>query len=93
MMKQKRNFEKQINDLSGIEFQYGDYEDLYDDYKNCLFYCDIPYARTKQYNTSLNFDYKRFWSWAELMSQNNIVLVSEYQVPEEWDQYLGKTAS
>ncbi len=80
----KRNFIKQMPDLTGIDFISGDYKELYTDYENCLFYCDIPYKGTKQYNTSLNFDYDRFWSWADLMSEKNIVLVSEYQAPDEW---------
>lgn len=73
----------------------GDYKELYIGYENCLFYCDIPYKGTKQYNTSLNFDYDRFWTWANLMSENNIVLVSEYQAPDEWkviwEKELAKT--
>lgn len=81
----KRNFIKQTSDLLGIDFLCGDYKKLYTGYENCLFYCDIPYNGTKQYNTSLNFDYDRFWSWASLMSEKNIVLVSEYQAPDEWE--------
>ena len=74
-----------------ISFKYGDYEELYsDDIYDCLIYCDIPYKDTKQYNTSLNFDYDRFWNWAERMSEKNIVLVSEYQAPDKWGVYLGK---
>ena len=81
----KRNLLSQINSLDEIEFKCGDYEELYsDDIYDCLIYCDIPYKDTKQYNTSLNFDYDRFWNWAERMSEKNIVLVSEYQAPDNW---------
>ena len=52
---------------------------------DCLFYCDIPYKDTKKYGTSKNFDYDRFWDWAEMMSERNIVLVSEYQTPDNWE--------
>ena len=76
----------QIDSLNDIEFKYGDYEELYsDDIYDCLIYCDIPYKDTKQYNTSLNFNYDRFWNWAERMSEKNIVLVSEYQAPDNWE--------
>lgn len=76
----------QISSLDGIEFWCGDYEELYgDDICNCLIYCDTPYKDTKQYNTSLNFDYDRFWNWAERMGEKNIVLVSEYQAPDNWE--------
>lgn len=82
----KRNLLAQIDLLDEIEFRCGDYEELYGkDTYDCLIYCDIPYKNTKQYNTSLNFDYDRFWNWAERMSDKNIVLVSEYQAPDNWD--------
>lgn len=81
----KRNLFAQIDSLNGIKFQHGDYSQLYSkDLYNCLLYCDIPYKNTKQYNTSLNFDYDKFWNWAEMMSEKNIVLVSEYQAPDNW---------
>lgn len=82
----KRNLLSQLDSLNGIEFKCGDYEELYgDDIYDCLIYCDIPYKDTKQYNTSLNFNYDKFWRWAERISEKNIVLVSEYQAPSEWE--------
>lgn len=84
----RRNFEEQIPRLHGIEFIYGDYKELYPleaNIENCLLYCDIPYKDTKQYDTSKNFNYDAFWHWAEEMSANNILLVSEYTAPEEWE--------
>lgn len=68
-----------------IQFQCGDYEELYSDKIDCLLYCDIPYYGVKQYGTSKNFDYDRFWNWAEKMSEKNIVLVSEHKAPLGWD--------
>ena len=82
----KRNFIEQIPNLRDIIFQYGDYNKLYGcDMHDCLFYCDIPYKDTKKYGTSKNFDYDRFWNWAEMMSERNIVLVSEHQAPDNWE--------
>ena len=81
----KRNLLLQIPKLKDIYFQYGDYEELYSNVHDCLLYCDIPYKNTKQYGTSKDFDYNRFWSWAEEMSKNNIVLVSEHVSPENWE--------
>lgn len=82
----KRNFISQINALNDITFKIGDYKNLYnEDICDYLFYCDIPYQNTKQYNTSLNFDYERFWDWATKMSEKNIVIVSEYQAPSNWE--------
>lgn len=45
----------------------------------------FQYYGVKQYGTSKNFDYDRFWKWAEKMSEKNIVLVSEHKAPSEWD--------
>lgn len=81
----KRNLLEQIPQLQDIKFQHGDYENLYSDAVDCLLYCDIPYKNTKQYGTSKNFDYDRFWSWAERMSEKNIVLVSEHEAPSGWE--------
>lgn len=80
----KRNLLDQLNHLKGIEFQYGDYEELYSSTKNTLIYCDPPYQNTKKYGVSKNFDYERFWKWAERMSNNNIVLISEHIAPDGW---------
>lgn len=80
----RRNLLAQIPQLSDIQFQCGDYGDLYSDCNGCLIYCDIPYENTKQYGTSKNFDYKRFWKWAENKSSNNIVIVSEHNAPNNW---------
>ena len=81
----KRNLLDQLPRLQNIQFQYGDYEDLYSDKIECLFYCDIPYKGVKQYESSKNFNYDRFWSWAEKMSEKNIVLVSEHEAPSKWE--------
>lgn len=80
----KRNLLEQIPSLDNIQFLYGDYEDLYSNQNNCMFYCDIPYKGTKQYGSSKNFDYDRFWKWANKMSEKNIVLVSEHEAPSDW---------
>lgn len=80
----RRNFLSQLNRLNKISFLCGDYEELHSDKSGCLIYCDIPYKGTTQYSTSIGFDYERFWNWAEKMSENNIVLVSEYNAPDGW---------
>lgn len=80
----KRNLENQITSLKDIKFLHGDYADLWSDAKNSLIYCDIPYQGTKQYGISKNFDYDRFWDWAEEMNKYNVVLVSEHKAPHQW---------
>ena len=81
----KRNLLEQIPYLKNIKFQCGDYKELYSNVSDCLLYCDIPYKNTKQYGTSKNFDYDRFWSWTKNMSEKNIVLVSEHTAPDDWE--------
>lgn len=78
-----RNIEKQLDKLRDVEFRYGDYKQ-YSHIKNCLIYCDIPYKNTTQYGTSKTFNHDDFWEWARKMSMNNIVLISEYNAPDDF---------
>ena len=90
----KRNILIQAKDLKGIAFKYGDYTQ-FSDYKNTLIYCDIPYARKKQYATSKNFNHSLFYDWVRKMSVNNIVVVSELSAPNDfkciWQQQVTRT--
>ena len=49
--------------------------------ENSVVYCDIPYygTRTQQYKAGSDFDYDRFYEWAE--KQDNIY-ISEYNMPD-----------
>lgn len=90
----KRNIEKQAKNLKKIKFKYGDYTQ-FSNTKNSLIYCDIPYKDTTQYSTSKNFDYDAFWQWARKMSNDNIVIVSEHNAPDDfkciWKQEVTRT--
>lgn len=46
-----------------------------------VIYCDIPYENTNKYNKAEDFDYERFYTWAE--SQTAPVFVSSYQMPND----------
>ena len=48
-----------------------------------LVYCDIPYKNTTKYAT-LDFPYEEFYSWCRKMSKNNVVLISEYDMPNDY---------
>lgn len=89
----KNNLISQFDKIKGIEFKCGDYEDLYSNVSDAVIYCDIPYKNTKQYNSSKNFDYERFWFWADRMSDKNIVLVSEEQAPFPFEEIWKKETS
>lgn len=78
---QIRNTEKQINLIKDIEFVHSDYDKLIIPPKS-LIYCDIPYKGTKQYTTSKNFDYNKFFNWCGQMSlDGHTVFLSEYTAP------------
>ncbi|EMQ1359284.1 DNA adenine methylase [Clostridioides difficile] len=78
-----RNIQKQIYKIQDVEFRFGDYKQ-YSEVKNTLIYCDIPYEGTTQYGTSKRFNHLEFWGWVRNMSKNNIVLISEYNAPDDF---------
>lgn len=75
-----RNLEAQAPRLSGIEFSCRDYFDCSAD--GFVVYCDIPYLASTKYSTG-DFDYGRFYAWCKGMAKTNIVLVSEYWMPDD----------
>lgn len=78
----KRNLEKQIPQLSNIAFDCINYNKVLP--INSVIYYDPPYQNTKQYINSRFFDYNEFWALAQQLSQNNIVIVSELNAPNDW---------
>lgn len=82
---QIKNTLSQLKKLDGVEFIYSDYYSLYIP-QNSIIYCDIPYKGTKQYVTSRNFDYEKFYEWCRLQSGlGNTVFLSEYQAPSDFE--------
>lgn len=79
-----RNLKKQAPNLQGIKFKTCDFRDIRD-VKNYVIYCDIPYRNTTQYLTSKDFPYEEFYEWCKEKSKNNIVLISEYYMPKEFE--------
>lgn len=79
-----RNIKKQVEKLKDVEFLNDDYTN-FRSCKKCLIYCDPPYQNTTKYGTSEDFHYERFWDWVREMSQENIVLVSEYNAPDDFE--------
>ena len=62
---------------------------------NSVIYCDPPYAGTKQFSISKDFNYATFWDWCRRMSDDNIVLISEENAPSDfkciWSQNVKRT--
>lgn len=80
-----RNIEKQRLNLSKIEFYNKSFLNLpKDKIKNYVIYCDIPYKGTTKYATT-SFPYEIFYKWCREMSENNIILISEYSMPERFE--------
>ena len=79
-----RNLKKQAPNLKGIEFYNCSFLDLpKDKINNCVIYCDPPYRNTTKYKTE-KFPYEEFYQWCGDMSKNNTVLISEYNMPEDF---------
>lgn len=90
----KDNLMNQAPNLKGIEFRDCDYKRIINP-RGCVFYCDPPYANTKQYKNAANFDYDEFWQTMRDWSKNNIVIISEQNAPDDfeviWEQPVSRS--
>lgn len=78
-----KNIKKQAPNLKKIKFFCNDYAEVKpSEAKGYVIYCDPPYRDTTKYATS-DFDYDKFYTWCKEMAKTNIVLVSEYWMPED----------
>lgn len=75
-----KNLKKQAPNLKNITFKTCGYE-AYKDIKNAVIYCDIPYGGTTKYKDS--FDKERFMNFLLELDESNVILVSEYDMPED----------
>ena len=76
------NLKKDSPLLQDIELRCCDYTE-FANYKNCLLYFDPPYLGKKQYSKQ-SINYKEFYDFLRKLSENNIVLVSEYKMPNDF---------
>ena len=79
-----RNLMKQKEQLKDVLFIAEDYRNI-KNLENNLIYCDPPYKGTTQYGYDKNFNSDEFWKWVREKSKNNIVLVSEYNAPDDFE--------
>lgn len=79
-----KNLKKQSALFKDITFECKSFTD-YDSngYENCVFYLDPPYREVHGYSTG-KFSYEEFDKWAIELAKNNTVLISEYEMPEEY---------
>lgn len=80
-----RNLKKQSVRFKNITFKRMNFLDVdISSMINCVIYCDIPYKNTTKYKTE-PFPYDKFYEWCKKLSVNNTVLISEYNMPKEFD--------
>jgi site-specific DNA-adenine methylase len=80
------NLKKQAPNLEGIDFRYASFLDLpKDKIKGYVIYCDAPYNVNAKYGHTKPFPYEEFYQWIKDMSIHNTVLISEYNMPEEFE--------
>lgn len=78
-----RNIEKQRERLKGCTFMCCDYTD-WSGTTGAVIYCDPPYKGTTDYMTG-TFDSDSFFEWCRQMAKENIVYVSEYSAPDDFE--------
>lgn len=73
---------KQSPKIQNVQIICESYENL--DFDNCLIYCDPPYQGTTGYKTG-SFDHDKFFDWCREQAKSNIVFVSEYNAPDDFE--------
>jgi len=81
-----RNIIPQIPLLKDVDFRCGSYDEIeLPPTDRTAIYCDIPYKGKKQYTTSKDFDYSKFYDWCrQKHSEGYQIFVSEYQMPDDF---------
>lgn len=77
----------------GIKFNQGDYQQ-FSGLQNYVIFCDPPYKKYNYYyddclNGRVVFDHDKFWDWCRAISMDNVVFVSEFDAPHDF-QIVGE---
>lgn len=76
------------NKLQNVKFTPGSYTQ-FSLLRGYVLYCDPPYKIQSHYydenNNRQNFDNSAFWNWCRKMAVDNIVFVSEYEAPKDFE--------
>lgn len=79
------NLKKQAPNLKNITFRCRDFRTIKPEkVSGYVIYCDPPYRGTTKYVTD-SFPYDEFYEWCRVMSKNNVVLISEYWMPDDFE--------
>lgn len=77
--------QSRLDDFKNIKFINNNFLDLpKDKIKGYVIYCDIPYKGTTKYEAE-EFPYEEFYEWCKEMSMYNTVLISEYNMPDDFE--------
>lgn len=81
-----KNIKAQVSFLKDVDFRHGGYDTVaLPPAEKTTIYCDIPYKGVKQYATSKDFGYEKFYDWCrQKKSEGYRVFVSEYEMPEDF---------
>ena len=69
---------QQLERLESTNLSYENFSDV----KDSILYLDPPYERTHNYY-KFEFDSLTFYDWAYKIAENNIVLISSYDIPDD----------
>ncbi len=87
-----KNLQNQRPQLSNINFTHADFRNFTaKDIRGYVIYCDPPYRGTTKYKTE-EFPYEEFYQWCREMSTYNTVLISEYNMPDDFRYIWQKDA-
>jgi DNA adenine methylase len=79
----KRNAQKQSPLLKGVRLINKSYTEI-ENIKNAVVYCDPPYEGTTGYKTGA-FNHVEFWQWCRETAKDNLVFISEYKAPDDFE--------
>lgn len=74
----------QVIKQNKIKFYSKDYKD-FSDVKDSIIYLDPPYENTRRIYKYSELNYDEFYSWCKTMSKDNIVLISGYNMPDDFE--------
>lgn len=72
---------KKIKNLEIHSKNYKEFSDI----KNSIIYLDPPYKNTKRAYNHNDLNYEEFFDWCRDMSKENIVLISGYDMPKDFE--------
>lgn len=80
-----KNLVSQSSSLKNISFIHMGFQDIpMTKIQGYVIYCDPPYRNTKNYSTG-KFPYEEYYQWVRNLSKDNIVLCSEYWMPDDFE--------